>query len=184
MKDQTIITMYVPEKDKVGLIISDMLGRKVIRTERVLDRGYHSFKFTPGGGKIFFFTAYWQGTSSSIKILHVAPLIEHFSSIEYLGSYKTEPQLKSENGWYGNGNGIDSHGFTGLPGGYRCLTGGLSRIGEFAYFLSSTDSSSWGAFYRLLFRNDAIVLRGINNRYKSLCVHCVRNGLLPVVSCY
>ena len=125
VKDQTIITMYVPEKDKVGLIISDMLG-----------------------------------------------------------SYKTEPQLKSENGWYGNGNGIDSHGFTGLPGGYRCLTGGLSRIGEFAYFLSSTDSSSWGAFYRLLFRNDAIVLRGINNRYKSLCVHCVRNGLLPVVSCY
>jgi hypothetical protein len=26
VKEQTIITMYVPEKDKVGLIISDMLG--------------------------------------------------------------------------------------------------------------------------------------------------------------
>ena len=42
--DQTIITLFVPDKDKVGIMISDMLGREVIHTESVLERGYHSFK--------------------------------------------------------------------------------------------------------------------------------------------
>ncbi|MBE9491594.1 MAG: hypothetical protein IMY70_01805 [Bacteroidetes bacterium] len=97
VKDQTTITLYVPKKDKVGVMISDMLGRKVINTERVLERGYHSFKFTPGGEKIYFFTAFWQGTSSSIKILHAATGPDRSGSLEYLGRYIAESHLKSVN---------------------------------------------------------------------------------------
>ncbi len=97
VKNQTTITLYVPEKEKVDVMISDMLGRKVINTERLLDRGYHSFRFAPGSGKIFFFTAYWKATSSSIKIMHAATGADRSSSLEYLGSYSSEPYLKSFN---------------------------------------------------------------------------------------
>ena len=93
--DQTTITLYVPGKDKIGVMISDMLGRKVINTERMLEGGYHSFRFAPGGGEIFFFTAYWKATSSSIKILHAVTSADRSSSLEYLGSFSTEPHLKS-----------------------------------------------------------------------------------------
>ncbi len=95
VKDQTTITLYVPEKDKVALMILDMPGRKIINTERVLERGYHSFRFTPGGGEIFFFTAFWKGTSSSIKILHTASKTVRVSSLEYIGSDNAVEHLKT-----------------------------------------------------------------------------------------
>jgi uncharacterized protein (TIGR02145 family) len=94
VKDQTTITLYVPEKDKVGVMISDMLGRKVINTERLLERGYHSFRFTPGSGEIYFFTAFWKATSSSIKILTPGNSSVLTSLLEYTGSKIIEPQFK------------------------------------------------------------------------------------------
>ena len=94
VKDQTTITLYVPEKDKVGVMISDMLGREVITTERMLERGHHSFRFTPGSGSLFFFTAQWRGNSNSIKILHSATGIHQVSWLEYLGGDLSTPQFK------------------------------------------------------------------------------------------
>jgi len=44
--DQTTITMFVPAKGKVGVVVSDILGRKFITTERILKRGYHAFQAT------------------------------------------------------------------------------------------------------------------------------------------
>lgn len=93
--DQTTITLYVPEKDKVDLTITDILGRHVIHTRRVLDRGYHSFRYTPGYGNMFFFTAQWKGHSSTIKIMHSASDSYLAGSLEYIGSDNTAPQLKT-----------------------------------------------------------------------------------------
>jgi len=95
VKDQTTITLFVPEKDNVGITITDMLGRKVINTERLLDRGYHSFRYFPGEGEICFFNAFWQGTRSSIKILTPGNGSDRKSFLEYTGSKIMEPQLKS-----------------------------------------------------------------------------------------
>jgi uncharacterized protein (TIGR02145 family) len=37
---------------------------------------------------------------------------------DYLGGYKIAgAKMKSTSGWYNNGNGTNSSGFTGLPGG-------------------------------------------------------------------
>ena len=96
VKDHTAITMYIPEKDRVGIMILDILGRNVISTEKMLDRGYHSFSFTPGGGKMFIFTAYWQGFNSSIKVLHGSHMNGRLSSLVYLGDGEVKPQFKSE----------------------------------------------------------------------------------------
>ena len=94
VKDQTTLTLYLPEKGKVTLVITDILGRQVFNTEKVLERGCHSFRFTPGSGDIFFFTAYWRATSRSIKILTFGNGSGITSSFEYTGSKITEPQFK------------------------------------------------------------------------------------------
>lgn len=95
VKDQTIVNLHTPEKGNVFIRIFDKLGRSQISTERVLDRGDHSFRFTPGSGELFIFTAYWQGLSSSIKVLNIAQQRYGMSSLEYLGMYNAGPQLKS-----------------------------------------------------------------------------------------
>ena len=97
VKGQTTITLYVHEKGKVGIMISDILGHPLINTERVLEKGNHSFRFTPGSGKLFIFTARWKGFSSNIKILNATPLRNGLSSLEYLGQQNTGAQLKSLN---------------------------------------------------------------------------------------
>lgn len=93
--DQTTISLYVPFKDEVSVIITDMMGRVVLKSDRVLDEGIHSFKYTPGGGNLSFFTAQWRGTRSCIKILQAAFNSNRASSLEYIGSEASSPQLKA-----------------------------------------------------------------------------------------
>ena len=93
--DHTTISLYVPEKDKVNLIVSDMLGRVIIKTDRVLDKGTHSFQFTPGEGNLFFFTAQWKSNSNSIKILHSGFNVNRESSLQYIDSDRITPQIKA-----------------------------------------------------------------------------------------
>jgi uncharacterized protein (TIGR02145 family) len=93
--DQTTISLFVPEKDKVSMIVTDILGRVILKTDRVMEKGIHSFRFVPGGGNLYFFTAQWRGNSSSIKILHAVFNSSGTSSLEYTGSEASFPQLKA-----------------------------------------------------------------------------------------
>jgi uncharacterized protein (TIGR02145 family) len=93
--DQTTITLFVPEMDNVRLTITDILGRLILKTDRMLDKGLHSFRFIPGGGNLYFFTAQWRGKSESIKILHQVFTENRESSLEYTGSESSFPQLKA-----------------------------------------------------------------------------------------
>jgi uncharacterized protein (TIGR02145 family) len=92
--DQTTISLYVPFKDKVGIIITDMMGRVVLKSDRVLGKGIHSFKYTPGGGNLYFFSAQWRGAKSSIKILQTSSNSIRASSLEYIGSEASSAHLK------------------------------------------------------------------------------------------
>jgi len=93
-EDQTTITLYIPEKEKVDITIADMNGRQIFHTGRMLDRGYHSFRFTPGIGDLFFFTALWKGQSSIIKVLHFASDSHLSGSLEYIGGDNSSQQSK------------------------------------------------------------------------------------------
>lgn len=93
--DQTIMSLYVPEKDKVSIIVTDILGRVIIQSERVLDIGKHFFRFTPGNRNLCFFTASWQGQSSSIKVLQSRFYSGGSCTLEYTGSEALSPQLKA-----------------------------------------------------------------------------------------
>ncbi|MCX6233765.1 MAG: hypothetical protein NT175_03460 [Bacteroidetes bacterium] len=83
--DQTTISIYVPERDEVSLMVTDVLGRHLITSERLLDKGYRSFKFKPGSRELYFFTASWRGINQYIKILSAGNGSDMDCKLEYLG---------------------------------------------------------------------------------------------------
>jgi uncharacterized protein (TIGR02145 family) len=100
----------------------------IVQTERLLDRGKHAFLFTPGSGKLYFFTALWRGNSSSIKILQAASHAYGSGSLVYTGSEALTPFLKASE---------DIQGFVFSPGdellfiGYTdTLQSGMSDVPE------------------------------------------------------
>lgn len=106
------------------------------------------------------------------------PSLEEFESLVLLRSGK---KLKSLNGWLDyegeNGNGTDSFGFSGVPGGSRFfLSSGLfGELGSFAYFWSSTTYSEYGAYdMRLLSANDEAGV-GADTKTSGLSVRCIKD---------
>jgi len=93
--DQTTISLYVPEKDEVIMIITDMIGRVILKSERVMGKGIHTLRFVPGNGNLFFFSARWRNNSSYIKILKPVSGSKGLGSLEYLGYETSSQQLKS-----------------------------------------------------------------------------------------
>jgi uncharacterized protein (TIGR02145 family) len=87
--------MYVPVEDKVILMVTDIVGKKLLQTETVLDRGIHSFSFTPGSAHLYIVTAFCLGISHSIKIIRTGSSSNTSVSLEYLGGKNTSPPLKS-----------------------------------------------------------------------------------------
>ena len=81
-------------------------------------------------------------------------------------------RLKSENGWYGNGNGSDWYGFAGLPGGYRHTNGSFSNLTNYASFWSSSEAVPFTCHRDLHYSNDQ-VFRGLNDPAVGFSVRCV-----------
>ena len=68
-------------------------------------------------------------------------------------------RLKSENGWYSNGNGNDLYGFTGLPSGYSFEIGIFQRLGWFGTFWTSTQASTYYSWiHRLYYGSNGVVV--------------------------
>jgi uncharacterized protein (TIGR02145 family) len=74
-----------------------------------------------------------------------------------------------------SGNGDNSSGFNGLPGGYCNFGGNFYGITENGDFWSSSEDSSYNAWYRNLSNNNTGVSR--SNGYKSngFSVRCLRD---------
>jgi len=58
VSNHTIIKLFVPEKDDVYFELRDLLGRTVLTSVMVLDRGYHQFRLNPGDGNLYLFSAH------------------------------------------------------------------------------------------------------------------------------
>jgi uncharacterized protein (TIGR02145 family) len=61
--------------------------------------------------------------------------------------------LKTTYGWYNNGNGTDSFGFSALPAGFYGHPGDFYNLGEHASFWSSTEYVFWTAYAHYLNHN-------------------------------
>jgi uncharacterized protein (TIGR02145 family) len=92
--EHTTISLHIPEKDKVNMIVTDILGRIILKYERILNKGKHSFRFFPGSRNLYFFTAQYREKSSSIKILQASSHPNGECSLEYTGSEKITSYLK------------------------------------------------------------------------------------------
>jgi uncharacterized protein (TIGR02145 family) len=82
-------------------------------------------------------------------------------------------QMKSTSGWNSSGNGSNSSGFNGLPGGNRC-SGGFCNSGNFGYWWSASESGSY-SWERRLFNDADDVGRDVGNRYDGFSARCVRD---------
>ena len=85
-------------------------------------------------------------------------------------------QMKTDYGWYDGGNGTNSSGFSGLPGGYRNSHGDWRGAGNYGLWWSSSPSGS-SAWFRGLYGYLEVVNR--NNGYlprSGFSVRCVRDA--------
>jgi uncharacterized protein (TIGR02145 family) len=84
-------------------------------------------------------------------------------------------KMKSTSGWDENGNGTNTFGFNGLPGGYRGIYGTFVHIGKAGYWWSSTETNSNYAWNHYLYFSNGIVYS--NNSFKDLgfSVRCVKD---------
>ena len=95
------------------------------------------------------------------------------------GSDVVAKELKSTNGWSGNGNGLDTYAFSALPGGYKVDDNSSLNYedeGDYAYFWSSTEKAknNYSAYYLYLrYNDDAYFSSGYKCRLNS--VRCVKD---------
>ena len=83
--------------------------------------------------------------------------------------------MKTDYGWYDGGNGTNSSGFSGLPGGARFNDGYFLSAGYNGYWWSSSPIASL-AWYRNLRDGYENVFRNLNFPQFGFSVRCVRDA--------
>jgi len=84
-------------------------------------------------------------------------------------------QMKTTLGWYDGGNGTNTSGFSGLPGGGRYSNGYFVDAGYYGYWWSSSPNGS-DAWYRSLWGYAGTVYRFYDYRRNGFSVRCVRDA--------
>jgi uncharacterized protein (TIGR02145 family) len=82
--------------------------------------------------------------------------------------------MKSTSGWNSNGNGSNSSGFDGRPGG-GAYSGGFLDSGLYGYWWSSSASGSSSAWFRLLVYYNVYVNRSDSNSSNGFSARCLRD---------
>ena len=107
---------------------------------------------------------------------HVPSTLEWADLEDYLGGEKVAgTKMKSTGGWQNNGNGTNSSGWSGLPGGGRFSNGSFTIIGDYGYWWSSTENFTNNAWYRNLNYNYGYVYRNYSNKTLGCSVRCLRD---------
>ncbi|MBM3452329.1 MAG: hypothetical protein FJX84_04205 [Bacteroidetes bacterium] len=84
-------------------------------------------------------------------------------------------KMKSTSGWEEDGNGTNSSGFSGLPGGYRYYNGTFTNIGYYGCWWSSMEGSTTNAWDRSLICTIGYVYRNYNDKRVGVSVRCLRD---------
>jgi uncharacterized protein (TIGR02145 family) len=107
---------------------------------------------------------------------HVPTDVEWTVMIDLLGGVSVAGgQMKATYGWYYGGNGANSSGFSGLPGGHRDCVGNFFYAGGGGNWWSSS-SIGYDAHYRSLDFEYENVGRGYYCKRGGLSVRCVRDA--------
>jgi uncharacterized protein (TIGR02145 family) len=113
------------------------------------------YKNIPGNGVKYGKLYNWFAVNDSRGLapagFHIPTDEEWTALTNYLGGEENaSKKMKASLGWFNNGNGNNSSGFSGLPGGYRDDNGVFGNVGEGGSWWSSSESSesstpeAWG----------------------------------------
>lgn len=125
----------------------------------------------------------WYAVDDSRNIApegwHVPTDAEWQTLVDYLGGYDVSGGKMKEAGtahWIPpNVGATNESGFTALPGGHRYTDGYFYNLGYYAIFWSSSESSSYSAWYRYLHCQHSAVYRDYDYKYHGFSVRCVRD---------
>ena len=81
-------------------------------------------------------------------------------------------QMKTDYGWNGGGNGTNSSGFSGLPGGFRYNDGFFDLAGYYGIWWSSSPNGS-DAWSRTLANSSENVNRSYGAPRNGFSVRCI-----------
>jgi len=90
------------------------------------------------------------------------------------GSSTAGKKLKSQDGWYNNGNGTNEYKFSALPGGYRSSNGSVGNVGSYGYWWAATEGGS-GAYYRRMSSGDVSVYENADGKSYGFSVRCLQD---------
>ena len=127
-------------------------------------------------GKLYNWYAVNDPRGLAPKGYHIPTDAEWTILTDYLGGDTIAgTKMKSTSGWDNNGNGTNTSGFAGLPGGYRDPNGNFDDIGANGYWWSSSESNTNYAWRRYLYYNYGNVFRYDYNKHFGFSVRCLRD---------
>ncbi len=127
-------------------------------------------------GKLYNFYAVNDPRGLAPKGFHIPNDAEWSILTDNLGGdYEAGTKMKGSTGWYKKGNGTNSSGFSGLPGGYRANDGTFNDVRKYGYWWSSSESNTSNAWYRNLYYYDGNVYWYYYDKSGGISVRCLRD---------
>ena len=83
--------------------------------------------------------------------------------------------MKSTNGWNEDGNGTNTSGFSGLPGGARGFNRTFTNFGDYGYWWSSHEYGTSSALFLALGYHSGAVFRDVGSKQDGFSVRCLRD---------
>ena len=125
-------------------------------------------------GKLYNWYAVNDARGLTPKDWHVPTDAEWTTLTDYLGGEDVAgTKMKSTNGWNENGNGTNTSGFAGLPGGVRGSLGPFGLVGGVGNWWSFAESGADRVWCRFLFEDVGSVLRGYSFEWAGFSVRCL-----------
>ena len=127
-------------------------------------------------GKLYNWYAVNDPRGLAPKGYHIPSDAEWTILTDYLGGQLSAgTKMKSTSGWQNNGNGSNTSGFAGLPGGCRNSNGNFNSIGSGGGWWSSSESSASNAWYRGLNSNVGGVDMFYSDKRLGFSVRCLED---------
>jgi len=125
-------------------------------------------------GKLYNWYAVNDKRGLAPKGFHIPSDAEWTTLTDYLGGKEAAgTKMKSSSGWDENGNGTNSSGFAGFPGGCRDGDGAFSDVGRNGHWWGATESSSSNAWLRYLGYSNGNVGRYYYFKQSAFSVRCL-----------
>ena len=127
-------------------------------------------------GKIYNWYAVNDSRGLAPKGWHVPSDDEWTTLDNYLGDFEMNGiKMKTMYGWFAEGNGSNTSGFSAMPGGYRNGTGVFFNIRENGGWWSSTEGDNYDAWLYSLYYKTSILSRDLSGRQNGLSVRCIKD---------